>query len=734
MAYQFGVGSKVVTSLSVTNTVRSYAFWFYQTGVGGSNQGRIFDKNGTGFSDRERFNVVDSGANLSFFRAWNTNNGNWKVPAPTQNEWHHCVITYDSSNAANTPIIYIDGVSATVTIASAPAGTLRADTGAKYVIGNNDTATDYFWSGNLAEWTVWDSILTADDVTLLFEGIYPTEIGAPASYVDMFNSDQDAIIADAVSTSVNVVEHPPVGGGVGLGGSSTAIVGNSELAILQSGHGTIQYGIRITGNANVLNLQTNTGNIQYGNRLFGVSNTITQINGTGNIPHGNYLFGIADELTVPTTMGVIGSGNYVRGKSNTVTMTEYTGGVLFGNLVNGQAINPNVQNGTGIVKYGIFINGNADSFTQLDSTGTVLFGNLITGVSNVSNAQNGTGVVDFGNFVQGISDPTYLKEFKGTIAYGNILFGQADSVTAQDGGGSVNYGNLLNGNSDSFAVTSGSGTLAFGNLIIGVPHVVSMHNGMGTVAFGNLVKGSSDTVTLTEYSGGVLFGNAVFGNSDPISIQSGTGDFPAGNAFLGHGSQTIINTGSGLISFGNRLFGRSDSLNITGSVGIIPEHITPNTGGGIPKLVSLRNHILSIPNEIKIEPDDIAIFTDAGSIKSQAEGTNQHFTMTYKAIIILTDFSADPIKLFYWILQWMRVNQPDHPADAIQFESDQLDENKTDIQITINISEDIKVESSTGGVRIYSANEVDINPTLFPAENWTLTANDEELTNWINGG
>ena len=188
--------------------------------------------------------------------------------------------------------------------------------------------------------------------------------------------------------------------------------------------------------------------------------------------------------------------------------------------------------------------------------------------------------------------------------------------------------------------------------------------------------------------------------------------------------------GTGIVAYGNRLNGNGDILRISNGVG----KFMPAPALGIPKLLSLRNHILSIADEIKIEPDDLATFTDSGVIESQPEGSNLHFQLKYNAIIIITDFADNPLKLFYWILQWMRINQPNHTADAIKFESDQLDDKKTDLQITIALVDDIKITNTDDGIKLYSTNEPDLNPVLLSANNWTMKANDETIASWINGG
>jgi len=227
MAYQFGAGSQLTTTLDTTNTLRSYVFRFYQIGNGGSNNGRIFDKRESGDPARERFYAAST--TLKFRREYTTTAGEWAVDQPSLNEWHHCVITYDDSSTANDPIIYIDGALVTVTESITPVGTLRPDNTSNYVWGNDGTATDYYWDGYLAECAIIDGIVSAEDAMLLYEGLLPSEVGTVASHCPMFDSPVDLIITDATATNLTVVDHPGITGGVGIGEAEQINLSVGEL-------------------------------------------------------------------------------------------------------------------------------------------------------------------------------------------------------------------------------------------------------------------------------------------------------------------------------------------------------------------------------------------------------------------------------------------------------------------------------------------------------------------------
>ncbi len=156
-----GGAAKVTSGLSSHAMVRSYMLWTYRTGPGGGNFGRLFDKRTSGAEVELLYN--DDVANVYHYsRVWSNGEGHWTIPQPSLNAWHHIVVVYDASSAANTPQMYVDGVAQVVTQKSAPSGTplTNADS---YVIGNRG-ATDRGWSGVLDDLRIYDSALTVEQI------------------------------------------------------------------------------------------------------------------------------------------------------------------------------------------------------------------------------------------------------------------------------------------------------------------------------------------------------------------------------------------------------------------------------------------------------------------------------------------------------------------------------------------------------------------------------------------
>jgi len=173
---------RIVTTLTTNAAQRSYSIWAYWRGAGGGGIPQMFMKPWTiGFQWKDSLNVVQFGYGFS------TTPGDWTVPEPSHDAWHHFLVVYDSSSVSNNPVIYIDGVSQTVTETRTPVGTADTHTEAFY-IGNQDNLAACF-DGSLAEFAVWNALLTSGNATSLAAKTLPTAIGSPVCYFRIFGDD-----------------------------------------------------------------------------------------------------------------------------------------------------------------------------------------------------------------------------------------------------------------------------------------------------------------------------------------------------------------------------------------------------------------------------------------------------------------------------------------------------------------------------------------------------------------
>lgn len=163
---------------TLVSTPRSIGIWIYINGLGGGSLGRIFDA-GPG-ADLCFIAGLSPAGFINYQRGHSTTAGNWLVATPSSSAWHHLLITYDGGSTSNDPLIYVDGTQGAVDSVT-PIGTINT-TGAAYYIGNRSTGSRA-WDGMLAEFAIWDAILTQDEATSLAKGYSPLFI-RPQSLVE----------------------------------------------------------------------------------------------------------------------------------------------------------------------------------------------------------------------------------------------------------------------------------------------------------------------------------------------------------------------------------------------------------------------------------------------------------------------------------------------------------------------------------------------------------------------
>ncbi len=137
--------------------------WIRTASGTAAQNGRILDKG-----------VVDSGgyaffvqtANELVFEAdFDSTNGKWSSTATvlTDGTWHHVAVTYDGSSVANDPIMYVDGVSVSVTEDTTPVGSYVSDVGNSLLIGNSSPGSAHF-VGDIDEVRLWSDIRTVSEI------------------------------------------------------------------------------------------------------------------------------------------------------------------------------------------------------------------------------------------------------------------------------------------------------------------------------------------------------------------------------------------------------------------------------------------------------------------------------------------------------------------------------------------------------------------------------------------
>lgn len=116
------------------------------------------------------------------------------------------------------------------------------------------------------------------------------------------------------------------------------------------------------------------------------------------------------------------------------------------------------------------------------------------------------------------------------------------------------------------------------------------------------------------------------------------------------------------------------------------------------KLADARAAILSSP--LGITADRLLSFAEQGKVQSRGGGRNDHFSCTYKAHLIVTDYGGDPRDLLFVTAQWLHSANPSATEDAITFHVDVIDHERCDISLRIELVETVRATPVTGGIRL----------------------------------
>jgi hypothetical protein len=186
MSIEFPAGSGVNFGYvpHVTNhNRRSFSMWIYKTAapIGTSDAILAIFSDGAGIlisltTDRQIQYYSVNTSTLGIFKS--------PISSVPLNQWVHVVVTMDLTTLTNSPKIYINGVSQTVTVAVAPGGTRKYEGGCQLVIGNLKTATgDYngAFEGKIRGVQIYAHVLPQDEVDTLYNaGTYDGMIDIPA--------------------------------------------------------------------------------------------------------------------------------------------------------------------------------------------------------------------------------------------------------------------------------------------------------------------------------------------------------------------------------------------------------------------------------------------------------------------------------------------------------------------------------------------------------------------------
>ncbi|PIO00515.1 hypothetical protein COT72_00365, partial [archaeon CG10_big_fil_rev_8_21_14_0_10_43_11] len=154
--------------------------WIYPESAGGGSLGRLWDKS------QHLAHVVVSGSNarIQFNQAFSGGTNAWYTTAYAVplDQWSHITLVYDSDSVSNSPAIYIDGVSESLTQSSSTTGTRTSDSANAFNLGNNAGGIRGF-DGRIDNLAIYNRTLSATEITDLYTNGF-TAHGEPS---DTFN-------------------------------------------------------------------------------------------------------------------------------------------------------------------------------------------------------------------------------------------------------------------------------------------------------------------------------------------------------------------------------------------------------------------------------------------------------------------------------------------------------------------------------------------------------------------
>jgi hypothetical protein len=164
-----GTTSYVDSGYNTHHTQTTIEAWIYPETWGENSMGRVVDKR-EGVNDALKLFIYGAGNppnhSLTFERKFSAGSGYemWATPADSivLNTWQHVAVTYDDSDPANEPSIYINGQLQTLTPIMTGSGT-AVDTTDDYIIGNRG-AGDMTFDGIIDDLRIYSRILTSDEI------------------------------------------------------------------------------------------------------------------------------------------------------------------------------------------------------------------------------------------------------------------------------------------------------------------------------------------------------------------------------------------------------------------------------------------------------------------------------------------------------------------------------------------------------------------------------------------
>lgn len=120
----------------------------------------------------------------------------------------------------------------------------------------------------------------------------------------------------------------------------------------------------------------------------------------------------------------------------------------------------------------------------------------------------------------------------------------------------------------------------------------------------------------------------------------------------------------------------------------------------------VRELLSSTVRHLKQNPDALQIFVEQGAIVATGVQRNLSFEYQYNLIILVTDYAEHADTIIVPLLAWLTKNQPellgnpDRREKGFRFRAEQLNHNTCDIEITLQLTERVRVSKVGNGVEV----------------------------------
>ncbi len=167
-----GAGNDDRLSIPAASSINSlssvtWSAWIKPASAGVGGTGRIIDKANRLFG----VSGASGSAYLTFAQNFATGSNQWKTPnnSITYGSSALVTVTYDASSTSNAPVIYINGVSQTITqTLSTATGSFTSDNSNPLAIGNLSNNTTRAFDGTIDDARMYNRILTATEAADLY--------------------------------------------------------------------------------------------------------------------------------------------------------------------------------------------------------------------------------------------------------------------------------------------------------------------------------------------------------------------------------------------------------------------------------------------------------------------------------------------------------------------------------------------------------------------------------------